>query len=89
MDAARHLGKIIALFWEPQKLTLAPMEQMSRRFFVRMEADANPEALFGDGERVEAGVKGELGFVTPVMTEAEYAKKAKEAKIIHMIRVEG
>lgn len=89
VDAARHLGKIITLFWEPQKLTLASMEQMSRRFFVRMKADANPEAIFGDGERIDAGMKGELGFVTPVMTEAEYAQKAKEAEIIHMIRVEG
>ncbi len=89
VDAARHLGKIITLFWEPEKLVLAPMEQMSRRFFVRMKSDANPEALFGDGERIHAGISGEIGFITPVMTEAEYAKRAKDAEIISMIRVEG
>ena len=30
VDAARHLGKIITLFWDPEKLTLAPMEQMTK-----------------------------------------------------------
>ena len=89
VDAARHLGKIITLFWEPEKLTLAPMEQMTRRFFVRMKSDTEPEKLFGDGERIHAGISGEIGFITPVMTEAEYAEKAKDAEIISMIRVEG
>ena len=89
VDAARHLGKIITLFWDPEKLTLAPMEQMTRRFFVRMKSDTEPEKLFGDGERIHAGISGEIGFITPVMTEAEYAEKAKDAEIISMIRVEG
>ena len=89
VDAARHLGKIITLFWDPQKLELAPMGQMSRRFFIRMKSDAEPEKLFGDGERIHAGISGEIGFITPVMTEAEYAEKAKDAPIISMIRVEG
>ena len=38
---------------------------------------------------VEAGVNGEFGFVTPVMTEGEYEEKAKAyPEILHMIRVE-
>ena len=89
VDAARHLGKIITLFWDPEKLTLAPMEQMTRRFFIRMKSDAEPEKLFGDGERSHAGISGEGGFITPVMTEAEFVEKAKGAEIISMIRVEG
>lgn len=89
VDAARHLGKIITLFWAPEKLTLAPMEQMTRRFFIRMKSDAEPEKLFGDGERIHAGISGEVGFITPVMTEAEFVEKAKGAQIISMIRVEG
>lgn len=89
VDAARHLGKIITLFWEPEKLELAPMGQMTRRFFVRMKDDAKPETLFGDGERIDAGVSGEIGFITPVMSEADYAEKAAGAEIISMIRVEG
>lgn len=89
VDAARHLGKTITLFWEPEKLKLASKEQMARRFFVRMRSDARPEGLFGDGERVDAGVTGEIGFLTPVMTEAEYAAKAAGAEIIRMIRAES
>lgn len=89
VDAARHLGKIITLFWDPEKLTLAPMEQMTRRFFIRMKSDAEPEKLFGDGERIHAGISGEIGFITPVMTEAEFVEKAKGAQIISMVRVEG
>ena len=89
VDAARHLGKIITLFWDPQKLTLAPMEQMSRRFFVRVKSDAEPEKLFGDGERIHAGISGEIGFITPVMTEAEYAQRSEDAPVISMIRIEG
>ncbi len=89
VDAARHLGKIITLFWDPEKLTLAPVEQMNRRFFVRMKSDAEPEGLFGDGERIHAGISGEIGFITPVMSEAEYAERAKDAQIISMIRIEG
>lgn len=89
VDAARHLGKIITLFWDSQKLTLAPVDQMTHRFFVRMKADANPEEIFGYGERLDAGVPGEIGFITPVMTEADYAAKAADTEIISMIRVEG
>ena len=57
--------------------------------FRSMKSDAEPEKLFGDGERIHAGISGEIGFITPVMTEAEYAEKAKDAEIISMIRVEG
>ena len=89
VDAARHLGKIITLFWEPEKLELAPMEQMTRRFFFFFLEGAEPEAYFGDGERIDAQVPGEFGFITPVMSEAEYAAKAAGAEIISMLRVEG
>lgn len=89
VDAARHLGKIITLFWNPEKLTLAPVSESSRRFFVRMHDAEKAKELFGDVEIIDAGIVGEIGFVTPVMTEAEYAKKAADAQIISMIRVEG
>ena len=44
---------------------------------------------FGEVRFVEAGVNGEFGFVTLVMTEGEYEEKAKAyPEILHMIRVE-
>lgn len=88
VDAARHLGKIITLFWSPEKLTLAPMEESSKRFFVRMKSAEAAKACFGDVELWDAGVQGEIGAVTPVMSEAEFSKKARGAQIISMIRVE-
>ena len=37
-----------------------------------------------------AGLDGEFGFVTGVISEREYAENAKEFPgILHMIRVEG
>lgn len=89
VDAARHLGKIITLFWNPEKLELAPVSQMKHRFFVRTTAGADAVNVFGDVEVIDAGIVGEIGFVTPVMTEAEYAEKAEGLDIISMIRVEG
>lgn len=88
VDAARHLGKVITLFWSPEKLTLAPMGQLSRRFFVRMKDVDKAKEIFGEIELVDAGIQGEAGFITPVMTEDEYAAKAKDADVISMIRME-
>ena len=89
VDAARHLGKIITLFWNPEKLKLAPKSETSRRFFVRMHDAEKAKELFGDVEIIDAGIVGEVGCVTPVMTEAEYEQKAAQTEIISMIRVEG
>jgi homoserine dehydrogenase len=89
VDAARHIGKTIALFWNPEKLELAPVSEMSHRFFVRTTANVGAVKVFGDVEIIDAGIVGELGFVTPVMSEAEYAAKAEGLDIISMIRVEG
>ena len=89
VDAARHLGKIITLFWNQEKLELAPKSETSRRFFVRMHDVEKAKELFGDVEIIDAGIVGEVGCVTPVMTEAEYEQKAAQTEIISMIRVEG
>ena len=88
VEAARNLGKTLPVFWDQEKLKLAPMSGASRRFFVRMKEGADV-SVFGDVEMVEGGIAGEVGFITPVMTEAEYAAKAEKAEIISMIRVEG
>ncbi len=89
VDAARHQGKVITQFWDPEKLTLVPSEQMQFRFLVRMKADADPGAAFGDVERIDAGVPGEVGYITPLMTGVEYREKAEGLDIIRMVRVAG
>lgn len=88
VEAARNLGETLPVFWDSEKLELAPMSETSRRFFVRMKESADV-SVFGDVEMVDGGIAGEVGFVTPLMTEAEYAAKAEKVEIISMVRVEG
>ena len=89
VDAARHIGKVVTIFWNPEKLTMAPKEKMTHRFFVRMKSDAKDAKVFGDVEMIDAGIRGEIGFLTPVMSEGEFEEKAKGLGIISMIRMEG
>ena len=89
VDAARHLGKVVTIFWNPEKLELVPVSEMTHRFFVRAAADADAAKAFGDVEMIDAGIRGEIGFITPVMAEGEYAEKAKNLDIISMIRMDA
>ena len=89
VDAARHLGKVVTIFWNPEKLELVPVSEMTHRFFVRAAENADAAKVFGDVEMVDAGIKGEIGFITPVMTEGEYAEKAKHLDVISMIRMDA
>lgn len=91
IDCAKHIGKNIFCFWDPEKLQLAGMEDAKRRFFVRVEGSdkAKAEADFGKVSFLDAGFSDELGFVTEVMSEKEYKEKEKAAgNVISMIRVE-
>lgn len=92
IDCAKHGRKHIICIWEEEKLSLKSMEDSSRMFFVRV-SEKSEEAvrkLFGEVEKIEAdGVSGEFGFVTPVMTEREFAAKTSELPgFISRIRLE-
>ena len=90
----QNQGRDIMNFWSEEKLTLEDRSKTSKKFLVRIRGnvDAFKERIgndFGEVRFVEAGVNGEFGFVTPVMTEGEYEEKAKAyPEILHMIRVE-
>lgn len=90
IDCAKHLGRNIFCFWESGKITLSSIDDAKRKFFVRVsETDAAQiEAAFGKVEFVEAGVDGETGFITEVMSEKEYKEKAAKLTVLSMIRVE-
>lgn len=69
------------------------ISQVEGRFFVRVQGTPEEKAdwvktLFGDVQiRQLADLPGEFGFVTPVMTEAQYQEKAGQLDgIISMIR---
>jgi len=90
IDCARNIGQNVYCFWNPEKLTLANHEEAKRRFFVRVSgADtAEIESAFGNVEFVDAGISGENGFITQVMSEKEYKEKAAGFTVVSMIRVE-
>ena len=72
----QNQGRDIMNFWSEEKLTLEDRSKTSKKFLVRIRGnvDAFKERIgndFGEVRFVEAGVNGEFGFVTPVMTEGE------------------
>ena len=95
VDEAKHLHRNIMTMWKSEKLILEPIEDTCKRFFVRVSG--NPEEmkeklenLFGEVQVVKVpALENEFGFITEVMTEGDYRKKAEELpEILHMIRIE-
>ena len=94
VDAAKHLNESNMASWTSEKAPLLDKNSMERRFFVRVKGAKKDvdkyTALFGDVEIIDAGIEGEYGFITSVMSEGEYLEKAADLdEIIRMIRVEG
>ena len=91
IDCAKHGHTHIVCLWEEEKLPLSSIDGFSRRFFVRA-AEGSEEAareLFGEIERIDAGAAGEFGFVTPAVSEKEFAEKcAALPGFISRIRLE-
>ncbi|MCI8292156.1 MAG: homoserine dehydrogenase [Hespellia sp.] len=96
VDAAKHLHRNIMTMWKSDKLEFQPVSDTKKKFFVRISGDADAlkahlESKFGPVEIVHAaGVEGEFGFITGVISEGEYEENAKEFPgILHRIRMEG
>lgn len=96
VEEAKNLDRNLGVMWSADKLVLEDKNDVSRRFFVRVEGSVDEwqEQIinaFGMVQFVKAeGVDGEFGFVTEKMPEGVYEEKAKEcpAVIKAMIRVE-
>ena len=95
VDEAKHLHRNIMTMWKSEKLILEPIEDTCKRFFVRVsgnpeEMKEKVEKLFGAVQIVKVpALEDEFSFVTEVMTEGDYRKKAEELpEILHMIRIE-
>lgn len=90
IECARNIGKNVFCFWNPEKLTLASNDDAKRKFFVRVSgADSSEvEKVFGKVQVIDAGIAGETGFLTDVMSEKEYKEKAEKLAVVSMIRVE-
>lgn len=88
--AVKHQGEHVPITWSSEKLAITPMDDMENRFFVRVgESEVEKAAeLFGGIQKIDAGIEGEAGFITPSLTEKEFAEKAKElTSLITRIRV--
>lgn len=80
VEAARSMGRHLAVEWEEEKAVLADMPSSRRRFFVRLEKDKVSEseaaAMFGVGTVVcLEELPAEYGYITPEMSEGEFAEK--------------
>ena len=92
VDEAKHLHENMPNEWNDQPLPLADPDQVSRRFFVRVQTTdlSLIRSVFGTIEQIQVPkAEGETGFVTAQMTFGQYKAKAAEikAEILSMIRI--
>lgn len=77
IDCARHIGKVIMCFWDAEEADLLSIDKVQRKFFFRVKSEglARARELFAqDLEEVSLpGITDECGFITPVMSEADFA----------------
>lgn len=95
VDAAKHLGTNIMTIWSSEKLELSSTAGARHRFFVRLSGDEAENRLkveteFGKVEIIKPeDVKGEYGFITSEITEAQYKEKSEKfSNILNVIRVD-
>ena len=92
VDEAKHLHENMPNEWTDQPLPLADPDQVSGRFFVRVQTTdfSLIRSVFGTIELIQVPkAEGETGFVTAQMTLGQYKAKAAEikAEILSMIRI--
>lgn len=90
IDAAKHLHVSIKSDYSAEELTLMPVGDVARSFFVRFKGLASDaRKLFGeisDLTKLE-GHDGEIGFLTEVMPEKDFkAKAASSDQVIKWFR---
>lgn len=91
VDAVKHMNINVMTIWEDEKMTVEPMDEMENRFFVRIGTEEKEKVgkLFDEPEFVDAGLEGEIGFVTEKMTEGRFAEALEElSTVITRIRVD-
>ena len=92
IDCAKHLGKHVQVIWEEDKLEISPMDDFTRRFFVRVKGTDRAQITenFGKEEFIDSVAEEETGFITSEMTEKAYEECAKKAgNVINRIRFEN
>lgn len=89
VEIARNKGRQIPCDWKDEKQTLADVAEMKRRFFIRVKGCKNcVAAKFNNVEYVDAGIEGEVGFLTEVMVERDAKAAADAIGAVSFIRVQ-
>ena len=95
IDCARHQGKNIMCFWDAERVELCSIDDITRKFFVRIkgtigEETAKVEEVFGKVTVIKAPeLKDEFAFITPIMSEKDFREKAENLSGIRsIIRIE-
>lgn len=75
VDAVKHMNVNVMTIWEDEKQVVSPMDDMVNRFFVRVSVEEKEKAekVFENPEFINAGVEGEIGFLTEPMTEKSFS----------------
>ena len=88
VDIVKHKDRNIWVAWSSKKMELADFKKSDNRFFVRTAEDRQKiEDVFGSVEYTDAGIEGEIGFVTASMTEEAFAEKADGLSLRSVIRM--
>ena len=88
VDMVKHKGTNIFINWAQEEMHLVDYKENTNRFFVRTASEkTDVEAVFGEVTYVEGVVEGEIGFVTGVMTEADFAEKMEKISCVSRIRL--
>ena len=88
VDMVKHNGTNILVDWTQEQMQLVDYKEKENRFFVRTTSSKDEiEAVFEKVEYVENVVEGEIGFVTEVMTEADFAEAIEKISCVSRIRL--
>lgn len=90
VEMAKHMNKHIEIEWRPEKLELVDFKDFDHRFFVRTNANVDEVCdIFGQVPCMTVeDAEGEIGFITDLMSEAEFEKRATRLpNVLQKIRV--
>lgn len=79
VECARNQGKTLSCFWDAKEVELADVSETSKRFFIRVQSDAEKqvEELFAGCEKIcVEGRLEDVGYFTQEMSEKAFAEKA-------------
>lgn len=91
VEAVKNKDISIEIRWDEKKQVVEPLDDMKNAFFVRIDKSEKDKAadVFGVSEFIDGVVDNEVGFITDVMTEKEFADKSAGLAIVSRIRYAG